>query len=808
MHKPHTLAIALIWLSILPVATAQADDAAAGTDSEAETGFLDALLDQPAPQNTDEAPPATDAAATDGGGVEPYEQTIPIAADPGAPEQIKAPPRTTQLEEIIVTATKREASSRDVPITIDAMMGEDLEKMGAREVKDFITQVPGITLQDSSSGEAGGRSITVRGVGPGNASGGSGNSGNQTVGQFIGDIPMTDPYSNFVTPDLDPFDLRSVEILKGPQGTTFGASALNGAIRYVPQGPIMAQWSARSFGDYQSVTDGAADFSFGAGVNVPVGDRLAVRVIGVQQHAPGVYDNLRRNTPDADSRDKWSARGMLRWEPVDRLSIDLLYQKQSAHQDAVLSADNGEGRLETNKQPGPSSIDTGFDLASLDARYEFDTLGTLVMQASYQHKSAVIDLDPGATGQAGLESIRAYADYKTKGYSYEARLVSPGDGKWNWIAGIFTMKYDAFAFAELYLVNGEDLAFLPDPLGLLITPRGPVPARTQVVPEAAETSFYGELSRVLGERWELTLGARHYDTSFEGEREIRTLAIANTAQIDQGEKGVSPKLSLAYRPNDDVMAYFTIARGFQFGGANAPPILSLPFNNPVTGLPVPVEFDSSDLWSRELGIRTSWMENTLQADLTLFDLDWSNAQFGQSTGGAISSLYIDNVGKVRSQGAEASLAYLTPIDGLVLNIAASYTDARTATAYDAGDGNVVPAGTQMPASPKVQTASTLVYSPMLGPWATSVSLNHVYWGPAFNNIQHEARIYDFQTWSVLLSVARPDWAGRPSITIGLSNLTDERALLSYSDLGAAAGGPAWVYMRPRAFSIRLSAEFE
>ena len=737
-----------------------------------------------------------------------YPDTIAVKVGEPEPPISQESRYSGQIEEIIVTATKRAESAREIPVTINAVKGEELEKIGARDLRDFIAQVPGITLQDSSSGEAGGRNITVRGVGPGNASGGSGNSGNQTVGQFIGDVPMTDPYSNFITPDLDPYDLKSVEILKGPQGTTFGASALNGAIRYVPQNAELQTWSARGFGEYLTIEDGDADFSYGGAVNVPIGDTLAIRAVGVQQHAPGVYDNLRRNEPDADSRDKWSGRGMLRWEPIDKLSVDLLYQKQRAHQHAVLSADNGDGRLETNRQAGPSSIDTGFDLASVDTRYEFDDIGTLVLQGSWQHKDAILDLDAGSTGQAGIESLRAYANYKTKGQTYEARLVSPGGGDWNWIVGVFTMKYDADAFADAYVANTEVLNSLPLLQGLLTTPRGLSIATTSVVPQATETSFYGELSRKFGERWQLTLGARRYDTSFEGEREIRSLASTNTAQIDQGDKGISPKASLVFHPTSDVMAYFTIARGFQFGGANAPPILSLPVNNPITGLPVPVQFDSSDIWSRELGIRTSWLDKSLQADLTVFDLDWSNAQFGQQSGGALSSAYIDNVGKVRSQGVETSIVYLPPIEGLMLNVAASYTRARTATDYDAGDGNVVPSGTSMPASPKLQTSTTIAYSRELGSWATSVSLNHVYWGPAYNNIDHEARIYDFQTYNLFLSLGRPDWSGKPSITVGATNLSDERAIMSFSDTGAASGGPSWMYNRPRAISIRLSAEFD
>ncbi|MES2488973.1 MAG: TonB-dependent receptor [Pseudomonadota bacterium] len=729
--------------------------------------------------------------------------TIPLPVEkPQAPAS--EPARRNQIEEIIVTATKREESARDIPVTINALSGDDLEKMGARNLNDFITQVPGISLQDSSAGEAGGRSISVRGVGPGNASAGAGNSGNQTVGQFIGDIPLTDPYSNFITPDLDPYDLKNVEILKGPQGTTFGASALNGAIRYVPQEPKLDQWSARSFGEYLSVNEGDAKFSYGGVVNVPIGETLALRVVGVQQHAPGVYDNIQLNKPDADSRDKWSGRGQLRWMPLDKLSVNLLYQKQSTQQHAALSADNADGQLQNSKQAGPSNIKSGFDLASVDARYEFDDIGTLVFQNSYQHKHAILDVDAGSTGAQNTESLRAYANTKTRGYTYELRLVSPGDGDWNWIVGAFKMKYVADARAEAYIAGTSGLPTLP----VLISPRGLVIATTSIQPQATETSLYGEVSRNLGERWQLTLGARRYQTAFSGERNITTVVVPNTAQINQSQSGFNPKVSLTYRPTDDVMTYATIARGFQFGGANAPPTLSLPANNPVTGRPVPVEFASSDLWSREIGIRTTWLEKTLQADVTVFDLDWSNAQFGQASGGAIPSLYIDNVGKVRSQGVEGSVVYLTPIENLQLSVAGSYTRARTATDYDPGDGNIVPAGTEMPATPKIQTSTMLAYSPMIGPWATYAALSHVYWSSAFNNINHGASIYNFQTYNFNMSLTRPDWLGAPSVALTVSNLTDKRAIMSYNDGGSLAGGPAWIYNRPRAISIRMSMDFQ
>ncbi|HKY91549.1 MAG TPA: TonB-dependent receptor plug domain-containing protein, partial [Nevskiaceae bacterium] len=249
------------------------------------------------------------------------EQPEPLPTIPVAPQQdepASAPqdgaPAQRGIEEIVVTATKREESVRDIPVSINATTGETLEKMGARDINDYIATVPGITLQESPNGDAGGRKLTVRGVGPSEF---NGVSGNQTVGQFIGDIPMTDPYSNFVTPDLDPFDLQTVEILKGPQGTYFGASALNGAIRYVPTKPVLGEWGVRGFAEGLHIEDGATDGTYAAAVNVPIGETLAFRATGVLQNTPGYIDNLQRDDEDADSRRKWSARGGLRWQPSD-----------------------------------------------------------------------------------------------------------------------------------------------------------------------------------------------------------------------------------------------------------------------------------------------------------------------------------------------------------------------------------------------------------------------------------------------------------------------------------------------------------
>ena len=707
--------------------------------------------------------------------------------EPPARNDDELPPE--QLEEIVVTATKREKSAREIPSSLTALRGEDLEKIGARDIKDYVMQAPGLTMDEGENGEALNRRMTIRGIGPG-----SGALGNQTVGQFIGDAPMGDPFGNYGTPDLDPFDVKTVEVLRGPQGTTFGASALNGAIRYVPNEPVLGEWSGRGFADYTGL-DGDSGMAYGVALNAPIGEQVAFRASGVLQNVPGVYDNLQRDEDNSNSARKWSGRGALRWEPLDRLSINLLYLKQRLHMHDVLVADNPDGRLENNNKPGPSDIHFTFSLANGDVRYELEDWGTLVYQYTRQWKTSRGDLDLGleATGSQGIPVLRNTFDMDVEGSVHELRLVSPDGGDWDWIVGVFSRDYDGDLQTWLHA-------------GIVEAQHGSVVPLT-----AKETAVFGELTRRLGSHWEATVGLRQYETKIDGAFAAALGGVpVYDSRFKQKEDGLSPKVSLSYKTDDDLMVYFTLARGFQFGGINTPlviPVLSL-FPNPVTGVPVPLTFDSSVLWSRELGLRTEWLDRTLRVDVALFDIQWSKAQLSQNAGGATAYTYIDNIGKVTSRGIEGSLTWLTPIRGLSLNLLASYIRAVTDSDYVNGQ-NRVEKGAEMPAAPPVQTSATLSYNTSIGSWDAGASISHSYWSDAYSDLQHTYDIYDFATWGLSAHVSLPDVPMRPTLTLGIANLTDERGVVGRNATETATlTGETWTYTRPRAISLRLTAEFD
>lgn len=757
--------------------------------SEAEVGEQSPQSDQGETVSMD-ASPAESA---------PDEAAETIALPGAAPEalrsvnEVEAQGEDAQrFDDVMVTATKREKSAREIPVSISALRGEDLEKSGARDIKDYLMQAPGITLVDSEYGEARGRNLTVRGVGPGSSTG----LGNQTVGQFIGDVPMTDPFGNFGAPDLDPFDLKTVEILRGPQGTTFGASALNGAIRYVPNDPELENFLVRGFVDHVSVNEGGSDQTYALAANIPMGETLAVRVSGLLQNGPGLYDNLKTGVNDADSRRKWTTRVALRWEPLEKLSVNLLGIKQQSHVNDVLLADNPDGRFENNFKVEPSYIDFGFGLASADARYRLEDLGTLVLQGNWQEKRSQGDVDTNLslTGQLGVETIRAPFDYNTSGNSQEVRLVSPDGGRWDWIVGAFRRDYVAQVHAEVEVRKINVLTSDIDPLN------------------AEETAYYGELTRRFGDHWEVSAGARRYKTSLEGQQITRAVGVpSSTNPVSQEEKGTSPKYSIAYKPSRYVMAYATLSRGFQFGGVNTT-VAPLSFQNPATGTPIPVSYNSSVLWNREIGLRTDWLDRTLRVDLALYDIRWSDAQLQQQTGGQVSNdPFIDNVGKVGIRGAEGSFSWLTPLPGLSISLNASYVDARTREPYDPGNGKEIPAGTELPGVARVQTATTLAYNTAVGNWLGGVAVNYAQIGPAFGNIQHSYSIFDYGTFGFNLNVARPDLSFMPSLTLGIANLSDERGVAGrVVPQGSTPVGPVatWNYIRPRTINLRLTMEFD
>ncbi|MGH8529933.1 MAG: TonB-dependent receptor plug domain-containing protein, partial [Nevskiales bacterium] len=354
------------------------------------------------------ADPATASAAQGEGAPAKTDSATPPSSAEGATapttSSTKRAPVTVGLEEIVVTATKREQSSREIPATVNVLSGEELEAIGARELEDYLKLVPGIVMQEGDTNNN--RAIAIRGISP------QPNAGTTTVGMLINDVSMSDPVSSFLVPDLDPFDLYTVEVLKGPQGTLFGASALNGAVRYVLNKPVLGVTEGKGFANGLTISEGGAGLTWGAALNVPVTDTVALRAAGVWQQRPGLYDDVNangKNEKDADKGDVKTGRLLGLWQPTDALSINAFYLKQHNFRNNASFANNFDGELVRTDTPGPSTATQEFEVANLDLRYDFDWF-TLVSETSRAKKLSDANFDGSFVAEAaatrGVYSLR------------------------------------------------------------------------------------------------------------------------------------------------------------------------------------------------------------------------------------------------------------------------------------------------------------------------------------------------------------------------------------------------------------------
>ncbi|MGH8446649.1 MAG: TonB-dependent receptor domain-containing protein [Solimonas sp.] len=741
---------------------------------------------------------------------------VPVAAEP-MPEQEPEADDRPQIAEVIVTATKREQSSRKIAGTVNVLQGEQLEAMGAREMDDYLRYVPGVTLQEGDNNSS--RTISIRGIGPQPGA-------NTTTGVLIDNVSMSDPYASYLVPDLDPFDLHDLEVLKGPQGTLFGAGALNGAIRYVLNQPKLGVVEGKAFSNYQSISQGGSAMSYGAALNVPIGETAAIRGVGVWQDLPGLYDdvNVNKNIKDADSGKKtmWRVQGL--WQPIDRLSVSAFYLKQDNRRDDISVANNFDGDFVRTDTPGSSYAHQAFEVSNLDIHYDFDWF-TVISETSLSKKLQDASYDGSAIVEAlatrGVQTLRLHTVADTKSLSQEIRLVSPNsDSPWVWIAGAYYNRYEAQASLNTPIANTEIVATLFNFLGLDRLPGNLIDMLTPT-PEglsleyirhdplrAEEKSLFGEITRkFFDKRLELTLGGRYYredlesNTSVDGLLSLYAAALGYSGYKKLSADGFSPKAAIKFQLTPSVLFYGSAARGFQFGGLNDP--APLPTDNVY-----PMTYKPSTLWSYEVGTRTDWFHKTLQVDLTAFLIDWTDMQLRQGTPSGNTD-YTDNVGKARSQGIEASLRWLTPVPGLMFLTNASFTRATVEQTYTTSDGFDVPAGTDLPAAPHLQTSSSLAWNVPIGAYLGGASVSYSYIGKAYSNVVHEMEIYDYGTVDASLRFGAPTWSGAPELSFTVNNLTDENAFVGgrTTHIGPITNGRIASYNRPRTFVTRLTINF-
>nr|WP_301334206.1 TonB-dependent receptor [Solimonas sp. SE-A11] len=665
---------------------------------------------------------------------------IPVDVKEAEPRQNlteKRPP--TQLEEIVVTATKRAAPVRDIPATINVLSGEQLEREGIQSVDQIVMQVPGVNLTDEGSGGQAKR-ITIRGVS-------TGLGVNPTAGTLFGDIPFSDPFAPKVQLDPNPFDMATVEVLKGPQGTLFGGTGLNGLIRYVPEAANVNAFQLKYFSQFNAYPGNGGDgWSYGAAVNMPFADNTAaVRIMGFQRQSPGYTDDRYNDRKDVNKLEQYGYRAMMTWLPSDQWKVSLTAATQHTTEDDIPYTDNYDGQLSHGDSPRPSPGESSYTLGSLTIERSFDW-GELLSQTSYFEKQFDIFLEASRAVGGFLPLLAGSNANRSDGMTQELRAVSaPGDSPWRWLAGAFYYKTSLYDCSDIGAASG--LPTLPIRIpglleGLLPNPcpenAGRLSGTLNIASltgevDLEEKALFGEVTRELGESWEATLGARAYWIQSDGAITSAGAVYSSqnnfmkvTRERGVGENGISPKASIVFSPTDDLRAYLTVSRGFRFGGPQ------LAASTPTSD--VPEVYKSDSLWNYELGLRTDWFDRSLRIDLSAYHLDWKDPQVFQLDRVATLN-FIDNVGGAEGNGVELSVRYLPPfLPGLSIDAAAAWNRTVTTEPFDSVEGKTIAAGSPWPLSPRWQTATTLSYVRPIRDWQVGASLRHTYLGQACNTI--------------------------------------------------------------------------
>ncbi len=586
---------------------------------------------------------------------------------------------------IVVTATRRATDLQDTALSISAISGAELQARGIDSVTEAISTVPGVSLLNDQPGRA---DITIRGV---NTSSSSISQSdvivNSTTAVYLNQLPVTSTVSK--TPDFRFVDIERVEVLRGPQGTLYGQSAMGGVIRYITNVPDSDR-IAGGVSTYLSTTDkGGTNIGGDAYVNLPVSDTLALRVVGYAYNNSGFIDAVGvergRNSNDENT---YGARAALRWTPSDRVTLDLNYLYHevnlgnlqaitSTYTPTGVSADNGRPRnfvqVSTDRfvaqhvQPTQliAHVFNGEILVDFDSFEANLIVGHKTNDTSNEFEAAEL------TG--GTESLFNNTTLsETDSTTAEFRLVSKYEGSpIDWLAGVYYEKAGG-TIATLSILTGAPRVFIP---GVFVLNPGSRIIDSGRQLDYEELAFYGEAGINFGAGFRFTAGYRYSDIQnnyrwtfadgiFDG-----ALGRVALLDVDQGasEKVDTFRFNLEWKASDNFLVYGQASSGFRPGGFNP--------GNALSGTVVPdFEYSSDTLWNYEIGVRSRFGDI---ADLNVvgYHIDWEDIQL--PTTQLVSPFFSAtlNAGTARIRGVEVE-GSLRPADGLALTVAYAYTDAE------------------------------------------------------------------------------------------------------------------------------------
>nr|WP_198148658.1 TonB-dependent receptor [Sphingomonas sp. Y57] len=575
------------------------------------------------------------------------------AAAPGESFAGSAAADDESAQDIIVTAQKRDERLIEVPQSVAVLTASAIEKRGASQLLDFVDKIPGVSITTLGAGQT---QIVIRGITVGADLG-------PTVGIYLDDVPVggTNAFSNAADIALDAalFDVDRVELLRGPQGTLYGASTMGGLLKYASKAPNPSKLEVQARGELSSTRAGGTNYSAVSAINLPLNEKLAVRASAYYSRDGGYIDNLTLGDRDVNRSDIYGGRLDIGFQASDALEVRLSAFAQNIKRDGSIAADYTlagrpvDNRLSQRRQFN-EFFDTKIRLASGTLTYDAGP-ATITSITSYQHIKTDYILDLTAAYSAFGLPYSAFGYLNSKPFdkfTQEVRASSNGDTRFKWLIGGFYTNEDVGNEQDFVL---RDLAGQPAPNVLY---RLSAPTRYK------EYAAFANATYELIDNFDVSAGVRYA----KNKQRYESTSLFAVAAPRRSSEGVFTYLANAsYRFSPTAAVYARYATGYRPGGPNYD--IADFAGNPVPAAP----FDADRIKSYELGFKGANASGSLGVELSAFHIDWSDIQIVRFVSGF--SVIGNATGGATVDGGELVLT-VRPVRDLTVSGAFAYQDAK------------------------------------------------------------------------------------------------------------------------------------
>lgn len=730
---------------------------------------------------------------------------LALAAGPATAQDQGASNEYARNNEIIVTASKREERLKDVALPVTALGGEDLLENNQTRAQEFFSSVPGLNLQfQNNRSQLAIRGITTSPV-----------TGNPVVGFTIDDVPYgssTGQGGLFGSaPDLDPSELARIEVLRGPQGTLYGAASIGGLIKYVTVDPDLSGFSGAVAGGVNMIRFGGQTLGYNArgSVNVPLGETVALRASAFTREDPGYIDNVRSGLDDVNSTRVSGGRVSALWKPSDVFSLKLsaLYQLRDLFGSANVDVSTGN-RFEQTDQIGAGRARAENQIYSAVATGDLGAV-ELTSVTGYSRSKNYDFVDFTTTGLTAFvfpvvfPGVTDFGHVLRQGYdvdkfSQELRVAGKIGPMIDWIVGGFYTHEDGTYTIDTNATNPATGAVFG------------VPVIWRDTLDYDEWAAFGNATIRFSDQFDVQLGGR-YSENRQALRHREFNLFGPGTDADRVPIATDPKargsaftyqISPRFKPSDDHMIYGRIASGYRPGGPNA--------NCNTTSVPpVPCQFRPDETVNYEVGAKGDLFGRLLSYDLSIYHIDWTDIQITQIVG-ANGFTFNTNAGKARSRGAEIAFES-QPADGLSIKMWGAYTDATLRDSFQS-DAVFAAKGDRLPYSSKYSGRFSMDYTAAISDEVTgSIGGSVTYVGnrkgefvfaqdvanlrqtyPGYAQVDVNAGL-EFSQWTVNLFV---------------QNLTDKRGLNGGGFYNQTSFNDNWFnFTQPRTVGLNIAYNF-